>query len=222
MKKLLVLILIAFMVCGCSSAKTEEPEGNTTEIVVTPTENVEVEGSLKSNTDVRTLTFGGTPDRSNAPKQITRENNEFMQLINFVEGVIYGDIPEDAEYPAVKYLPGEWIYCICGYESNFGMNFYDLGQADFDYQNQGDEMTVTMNPKLYWEADEIMQEDSEPIVFNGTRVAKDSYYALADELSNILCIYCYYKYENLEYVLAELWVSEESYADVLFYRTAQQ
>jgi hypothetical protein len=224
MKKLLVLILIGFMLCGCSTPKTEEPE-NTTEIVVTPTEKVEDEGALKANTTVRTLTFGGKPDRSNAPKEITRENNEFLQLIDFVESVLYGDVPEDAEYPAVKYLPGEWIYCICGDETNFGLKFYDLGFADFDYSNDGDVISITLHPRLYWEADELYPEDDGEtggVTFSGTRVAKDSYYSLADVNSNILCVYCYYKYENLEYVMAEFWTSEETYADVLFYRTVQQ
>ena len=224
MKKLLVLMLIAFMLCGCSSAKSEEQE-NTTEIVVTPTENVEEEGALKSNTTVRTLTFGGSPDRSNAPKDIVRENNEFLQLINFIEGVLYGDVPENAEYPAVKYLPGEWIYCICGDETNFGTKFYDLGFGNFEYTNDGDVITITLHPRLYWEADELYPEDdgeTDGAIFSGTRVAENRYYALEDYFSDILAVYCYYRYEGMEYVLAEFWVSEESYADVLFYRGVQQ
>ena len=223
MKKLLVLLLIAFMVCGCSTAKTEEGN-NTSEIIVTPTENTGDEGALKANTTKRTLTFGGSPDRS-LSTDITRENNDFLQLIAYIEDVLYGDIPQNADYPAVKYLPGEWIYCICGYENNFGSHFYDLGYAELDMELQQDVMNIELRPRLYWEADEIYPEEDSAEgnpVYSGTRVASDSYYALEDYYGNILCVYCYYRYNGMEYVMAELWVSEESYADVLLYRSVQQ
>ncbi len=224
MKKLLVLMLALFLVCGCSSEKSEEGPDNTTEIVITPTEGVEEEGALRSDSTVRTLTFGGNPERSEIP-EITRENNDFLQIIAYIEEILYGDIPEGADYPAVKYLPGEWVYCICAYESNFGDNFYDLGYAEFEYEKDGDIITATLHPRLYWEGDELYPEDdgeTDGAIFSGTRVAENRYYALEDYFSDILAVYCYYRYEGMEYVLAEFWVSEESYADVLFYRGVQQ
>ena len=134
MKKLVIVLVMLIVLCGCSANTSTVEKGNDKiEDVTEP--DLNEEGILADDSDEQPTRIrvpahdGKLASRINNAKlnnttvkeasneevlarsaEITKGNADFNDLMDFVYDALYNDVPVSANYPAVKYIVGNARY----------------------------------------------------------------------------------------------------------------
>ncbi|MBQ6492763.1 MAG: hypothetical protein IJI92_02735 [Erysipelotrichaceae bacterium] len=222
MKKLLILVAVLFMIVsmtGCSSSEAAG-NGNTTDITIdTPEAD---EGAF-----ARTLSDSGSeiPAESDRyhPFQDTSSSSDLsFEYFDFFEDLIYSGIPEDAYYPALKYMPGEWKYRIRMIRDNSidGFIFNEIGYSDLEINYDKETVIVVLHPRLASYNYEVYEETDEEVGYTPFEGGFEGNALKLIDGNQFIIMYLenYYAYEGREYILGTMWMSEEDFCQIVFVR----
>ena len=245
MKKLVIVLMMLLMLCGCASNNSTVEKGNPQPAEVVEDLNLSEEGILadeneKQPTRIRipahdsklvsrasnaklnntTIKEASKEEVLARSAELTKGNADFNDFMDFVYDALYSDIPADANYPAVKYIVGEWTFAITATEEMLGTAFDEVGFAEFDFNLDTGMMSLILHPRILHYEYELYSETDEDagyLPFSGFRQENKSF-LLDDNDGLMVNIRYYYEIDNHEFIRARMYVSEEAYADVLFFR----
>jgi len=245
MKKLVLALLMLLMLCSCASNASTVEKGNvepsqTTEDLDLGEEVILTDESDSQPTRIRipahdsklasrasNAKLNNTVVKEAAEEEVlarsaevTKGNADFNDFMDFVYDALYSSIPETANYPAVKYIVGEWTFAITAQEEMLGTAFDEVGFAEFDLNTDTGMMSLILHPRILHYEDELYSETDEDagyLPFSGFRQENKSF-LLDDNDGLMVNVRYYYEIDGHEYVRARMYVSEEAYADVLFFR----
>ena len=217
MKRLLILITIVFMLSGCASSATV-PERSA---------DIEKENTAEEENGLFTVTIE-TDEVSPAEREETVERaflpgtsgdlsfEDFEDLLTFV----YEGIPEEAYFPIVRYAHGEWKYELrFQYDSSDGYLFDEIGLADFIIDEEKDAATIVLHPRLANDGYEVWEESDEDVGYKPFESLFDES-GLFKLVGNdaVIVLDNYFSYEGREYIMGEMWLSEETFGSFWMYR----
>lgn len=207
----MIFVLILLILTGCSSSSAAEPapviDNNAAE---TPFDNT-VEEMPQENT---------AAESAQTAEQYTEEYELTFEDFDFYDDLIYSGIPEEAYYPALKYVEGEWKYdLIFRYDSSDGYYFEEIGFADLSLDYDREVMIVVLHPRMANDGFESWPESDEEIGYEPFEGGFDENGNLRLYGNNaVVDVENYYAWEGREYILGTLWVSEEDFATVVMFR----
>ena len=139
-------------------------------------------------------------------------------------GTFYSDgIPEDANFPALKYAEGGWKYYLDIEDPETGgVTWNEFGLADLSLDYDKEQVIIVLHPKYAGDGYELYPETDEGVGYEPFTGGFDENGAL--KLSGnhvVLYITNYFAWSGREYVMAESWYSEESYGIFLLTRGQQ-
>ena len=241
MKKFLVVLMTLLVLCGCASNSTEIEKGNTdVEKTDLGEEGINAEVSdkevvkgavvAKDNSLVNRASkaiIGNTILKEFSEEEVIarsgvveKGNSDFNDFMDFVYQALYDSVPDTANYPAVKYIVGEWTFVITAQKQILGTDFDEIGFADFGLDLDSGEMSLVLHPRILHYEDELYAEDDDEagyLPFSGYR-QENKTFLLSDYDGLMVSVRHYYEVEGHEYVRARMFISEDQYADVLFFR----
>ena len=243
MKKFLIVLVTLLVLCGCASNTNEVEKGpKETENVsygeetilseVTDKEAVNGAAASRNNRVLKRADFATEGNKSiKAFKDeevvtrsgVTKGNDDFLEFMDFVYQALYDDIPAEAEFPAVKYIGGEWTFAITAQKEILGTAFDEIGFAEIAFNTENGLMTIVLHPRVLHYEDELYTESDEDagyLPFTGSR-QENKTFLLSDSDGLMISVRYYYEVEGHEYVRARMYCSEDQYADILFFRVQQ-
>ena len=241
MRKFLIVLMTLLVLCGCTSNEAEIKKGNPDIEEAGPGEEVlnaepsdkEVTKAIAAageNCLARRINTSiiGTAELKDADKEeviarsgaVSKDNSDFNDFMDFIYTALYEDIPSSAEYPAVKYIVGEWTFAIVAQEEILGTAFDEIGFADIGLNLDTGEMSLLLHPRiLHYEYELYAEDDADAgyLPFSGYRI-KDNSFMLSDSDDLKVNIRHYYVIGSHEYIRARMFITQDQYADVLFFR----
>lgn len=134
--------------------------------------------------------------------------SDFAEFSSF-----YSDgIPSDAEYPALKYAEGSWKYYLDMQDAETGgVRFNEFGLADLSLNRGKETAVITLHPRMAGDGYELYPENEEEVGYEPFEGGLDERGALRLAGNDvILYITAYFAWSGREYVMGEIWYSEES------------
>ena len=242
MRKFLIVLMTLLVLCGCASNQTEINKSNPgTEETSLGDETINVDSEEEvtrgiaaakenclinriNNTVIGNATIKNVSEEEVIARSgVTKENSDFNDFMDFVYTALFDEIPSSAEYIAVKYIVGEWTFAIVAQEEILGTAFDEIGFADIGFNLDTCEMTLVLHPRiLHYEYELYAEDDADAgyLPFSGYRVENKSF-MLSDEDGLKVNIRHYYVIEGHEYIRAKMFITDDQYADVLFFRVTE-
>lgn len=197
MKQLTACICAAMLLAGCGTASVESSSSFTA--------GINVNGNSESYAVKSGASFG-----KNAFSQEEEEENDVDPSDFFEFGDFIADgIPEDAEYPALKYAVGPWKYYISEEDPETGGTVYNewgFGDLSLDYDKN--QVIIELHPS--YEGDGYQswpKKDPGYLPFIGG-FEDNGALKLAGN-STVFYINEYFAWSGREYIMGEAWYSEE-------------
>jgi len=219
MKRILLsLMLLIFLVCGCSSGSAVSATERNSENTITNEsfEQFTIETDLTDVSDKREN--GDSFDRSILWQEEGKGTLSF-EAFQEMETVVRDGIPEDAEYPAVREMPGEWKYDLwILFDPETYDLFEEIGYADFEIDYDRELMIIKLHPRLANDGYEAWEESDEEVGYEPFEGGFEDNYLKLSGNDAIILLSDYFAYEGREYALGEIWLSEEVYGDFWMYR----
>ena len=146
----------------------------------------------------------------------------FEDFDNLYGEITYIGTPEDKVYLPLGNANGVWKYNLkIISDSPSGISYYDeLGYAEMSVHNNDDPpVGIILHPRLARDGDESWRETDEEVGYEpfGGRYDENDNLKLTGN-NCVLWLKEYYASEGREYLLAELWMSEETHAEFLMMR----
>ncbi|MBR2601941.1 MAG: hypothetical protein IKE08_04520 [Clostridia bacterium] len=231
MKKL--MICLAVLLTGCASQATAflAPAMNnkTDDNSVIPESDDFFENSVEAEEEqpetplpqatapaVQTAVPAETPAAQiPAEDPASGENNGFNTEVSpddfaFYTSVVYDGVPDDAEYPPLKYAEGTWKYYLSDTTvSEDGTFFEQYGYADLALDRENDLVIVSLHPRLGGDGFELykIMEDPGYEPFSGGLTEEGALKLIGNE--TVLYITYYFAWQGRECMAGEAWFSEE-------------
>ena len=245
MRRFLIVLMTLLVLCGCASNNADINKSNpetekedfgeeklnamtsdeeVTKGVAAAKENclaARIDSTVIGNVALKDASKEDVITRSGA---VNKENSDFNDFIDFVYVALYEVIPSSAEYPAVKYIVGEWTFAIVAQQEILGTAFDEIGFADIGLNFDNGEMSLDLHPRiLHYEYELYAEDDAEAgyLPFSGFRIDNNTF-MLSDSDGLKVNIRNYYVIDGHEYVRAKMYISQDRYADVLFFRFNNQ
>ena len=219
MKKILAVILTSGLLAGCGNASLLERNSGAVSVGVGSKLLTGTVSPVSSNTEAilpaadstaSAGSFTGTEDVTPA---------DFAEFTDF-----YSDgIPSDAAYPALRYAEGSWKYYLDMQDADTGgVRFNEFGLADLSLNRQKETVIITLNPRMAGDGYELYPETEEEVGYEPFEGGLDDRGALKLAGNDvILYITAYFAWSGREYVMGEIWYSEESSGRFLLTRGQQ-
>ena len=208
MKKILAVILTSGLLAGCGNASLLERNSGAVSVGVGSKLLTGTVSPVSSNTEAilpaadstaSAGSFTGTEDVTPA---------DFAEFTDF-----YSDgIPSDAAYPTLRYAEGSWKYYLDMQDADTGgVRFNEFGLADLSLNRQKETVIITLNPRMAGDGYELYPETEEEVGYEPFEGGLDDRGALKLGGNDvILYITAYFAWSGREYVMGEIWYSEES------------
>lgn len=241
----MVLLLVAG--CSSSSAAGSDPESsamnglsqdeldpNQTDIIVEPVPVIDADPTDPYVPSAEDFTDEGNSTQNNASQQETSVSEnidpsafdvnmlKFEEFDNFYGDITYNGVPEARESKPLKDANGIWRYNLkMKYtDPSQGYMYDELGYVQM-YVNGSDDppIRITLHPRKASDGYESWDESDESISYKpfAGNIDDDNIIRLKGNDAILVPEY-YYAYQGKEYMIAKLWMSEESYADFLMIR----
>ena len=223
MKKIMLCLCVLLLLGGCATNKTAESEEVIERTIDVPETPAFGEETINSDLERKIETTAEYEGISRSA-DLSKDNSQLTQIVNTVKSILYSEIPADAYYPPVKNIIGEWVFCSIGDYNSIGADFNELGFADFSIDYDKPALELVLHPRIANIDGDVFEEDDAStgyLPFSGGQEANGSF-RLYDGDSLFIILNEYYIYDAYEYVVAELWVGEGAYVDVLFFREVAQ
>lgn len=146
----------------------------------------------------------------------------FEEFDNLYGQITYEGTPADKVLVPLGNANGVWKYNLkIRDESPSGISYFDeLGYAEMSVHNNDDPpVRIILHPRLASDGYESWSETDEEVgyePFGGRYDENDNLKLTGNDC--VLLLKEYYAYEGREYLIAELWMSEEEHADFLMMR----
>ena len=248
MKKIITASLILLMMVGCSSSKAgndidsrpsdetsqtvDKYDVNSTDSIIEPLPDIisdasdqvvfddETGNGTESNTagtgsGTQTYTQTGDPSLFDVSKLNYEDFDEFYGQ------VMYEGLPEGRENEPLGNANGIWKYNLkIRYDSADGYLYDELGYAEMPVHNTDDPpVKIVLHPRLFsdgMEISELTDEDVGYEPFGGGFDENNEIKLIGNNC--VLYLKNFYAYEGREYLLADLWISEEETATFMMIR----
>ncbi|MBQ1483488.1 MAG: hypothetical protein IIZ28_07970 [Erysipelotrichaceae bacterium] len=225
MKKAVILLFILLCLCGCASpAPSAEKQEEVTDRTLTADPAPESE---------ELLIIGVGEEESAAPEEISRsygfdDLSEFdvskLHYEDFDE--LYGQLmfeglPEGIVREPLKYANGVWKYDLkIRYDSSDGYLFDELGYAEMSVDGTQDPpVRITLHPRLASDGIAVWEESDQDVGYEPFAGGLDDNDDLKLFGNNcVMLLTDFYAYEGREYLIAQLWMSEEDVAVFMMIR----
>ena len=209
-KKIVIIIMILLVLYGCASSSSAAPEP-----VQAADESEPFNNTIEVMPDDEDTTADILPEEDKYEYQDKELTFGFDDFGFYEEGV-----PEDVNYPSLKYAEGEWKYDLRFREETFtGYYFDELGYAVLTLDYDRETVKIVLHPKLGSDGFELWDESDETVgyePFEGGFDENDELRLLGNNA--VLYPEYYYAYEGREYFISSLWLSEEEYGMLLMFR----
>ncbi len=139
---------------------------------------------------------------------------------DFYEEIEANGVPEEANYPALKYAEGEWKYQLTvQFITEYSSIFEEYGYADLGLNRDKETVIITLHPRMAGDGYELWPESEEEVGYEPFEGGFDDDGGIK-LIGNEAVIYLrqYYAYEGREYMLGEIWISEEDSGTFLMTR----
>lgn len=214
-----MFVLIVLMLCGCSSTNNSE-SSDVTRTLGFSDFKIDVEDEEAVGADIEKTVDNETVSRS---QDILKGNMTYADFMNYVYDILENPIPDEAQFPAVKYIEGEWTYCLLAEEEYANMDYVEIGYGEISLDYQKESMTIELHPRI-GHADEelypLTDEDAGYLPFVGGRTDEGGF-CLDDNDGLIFYVDYYYAHSGREFVEGYIYFSEENFVRVLFFRGQQ-
>lgn len=212
------MVLLMFLVCGCSSGSAVSNTEQNSENTIQNSESSE-RLSIEPVTDTSDESENGeSPDRSVFWQEEGKGTLSFEAFLE-METFVTDGIPEDAEYPPVREMPGEWKYDLwILFDPETYDLFEEIGYADFEIDYDRELLIIKLHPRLASDGYEAWEESDEEVGYEPFEGGFEDGYLKLSGNDAILLISNYFAYEGREYALGEIWLSEEVSGDFWMYR----
>ncbi len=225
MKKILIVLLLLFFVSGCASSSASE-SGNSGDDIHA------VEPVIEEEEDGIDRLYIGNEGKQDGELVIDRgygydydydvSKLHYEDFEEFYAQIMYEGLPEDKVREPLGNANGVWKYdFVYRYDSSDGgYVFEEIGYADMSVHNYDDPpVRITLHPRYASDGYEVWEESDE-------QVGYEPFGGGFDEFNNlklygndcVLLLQEFYAWEGREYLLAELWMSEEDVATFMMIR----
>ena len=220
MKKMLACALAAVLLAGCGSGSLL---GNNDALAASVGSRASSAASNSVNSKINSdriapaLNSVKAAGRNSGTDEISPQ--DFADFIDFYD---FG-VPEDAEFPSLKYAKGEWKYYLDLLDPDTGdAIFAELGFADLSLNVRKETVIINLHPRLDGDNYELYPVTDEEIGYDLFEGGFDDDGALRLSGNDvILYITDYFAYSGREYIMGETWYSEEDYGIFLMTRGQQ-
>ena len=220
MKKNTLILLIALFcllltACSSSGAAAAEPSNSSTgsnEITILEPSADDDFGDIVIDDSAASEPYYNDADYSQG--LVTVDFSDF----NWGGEVMNGNVPEDAYYPTINYMVGEWKYSLGINFADDGSYFEEIGLADVTQTDDGT-TTFVLHPQMAQDGYEAWPEAEDEVnyePFTGGFDENDDFKLVGNNA--IIYLYVYYDYEGREYIAGEIYISEEDYGAFLMTR----
>ena len=225
MKKLMICLAVLLTGCTSQAAAAMAPAMNRTEKnEVIPESDDFFDSSVNEEPDktaepvpaVQPAVPAETPvTPSPAEDPEPGQNNGFNTEVSpddfaFYTSVVYDGVPDDAEYPPLKYAEGAWKYYLSDTTvSEDGTFFEQYGYADLALDRENDLVIVSLHPRLGGDGFELykIMEDPGYEPFSGGLTEEGALKLIGNE--TVLYITYYFAWQGRECMAGDAWFSEE-------------
>ncbi|MBQ1318211.1 MAG: hypothetical protein IIY72_08115 [Solobacterium sp.] len=225
MKKLMICLAVLLTGCTSQAAAAMAPAMNRTEKnEVIPESDDFFDSSVNEEQDKTAEPAPAVQPAVPAEPPVTQspaedpepgQNYGFNTAVSpddfaFYTSVVYDGVPDDAEYPPLKYAEGAWKYYLSDTSvSEDGTFFEQYGYADLALDRENNLVIVTLHPRLGGDGFELYDilEDPGYEPFSGGLTEEGALKLIGNE--TVLYITYYYAWQGRECIAGDAWFSEE-------------
>ena len=220
MKRSILFILLFLCISACASAgsdgSSQEMQIKTTKIEVIEPEESIFDKTLSTKQEYLQI------DRSfmNSSAGQTVSGDLSYEDFSFYAELLEIGVPDDAFWPAIREMDGPWRYMLqIGEDPEIDKNYFDeLGYADFVIDYDREIIILTLHPRLASDGYAVYEESDADVGYLPFEGEPEGGGIKLIGNDCVLWISDYYASEGREYVLAQMYLSEEDHALFLMTR----
>ena len=139
---------------------------------------------------------------------------------DFYDEIQENGVPEDVNYPPLKYAEGEWKYELTiPFITEYSSVFVEYGYADLALNREKETVIITLHPRMAGDEYELWEESEEEVGYEPFEGGIDDNGGIKLPGNDaVIYLRYYYAYEGREYILGEIYLSEEDSGTFLMTR----
>lgn len=155
-----------------------------------------------------------------------KDKHDFdVSKLNFEDFDFYGQymyegMPEEGERIYLKYANGDWRYnFVLRNDQSNGSLFSELGFAEIYVDGKVDPpVGITLHPRLATDGFEVWEESDKSVGYEPFKggIENNDIKLIGNDC--VVVLKDYYVFSGREYLIAQIWLSEEEFGDLLFVR----